>query len=147
MCWSVWPWRTSPSGPQVTRRWPSPSWPRSSSAARDLRGSCSSRPWVSSYCSSSFISVTAARARPGADPDPSHFRLGRRLSRLPRPSFLPVENMSQIRERREVVGENQHLILGGLVEDSAFAGGGLLGRHVEDRSPFRIFQVERMEHH
>ena len=40
--WSGFSWHTLPSGPRVMRRWPWSSWPPSSSAARDLRGYCSS---------------------------------------------------------------------------------------------------------
>ena len=44
------------------------------------------------------------------------------------------------------MGEDQGVLLCRQVEDPVFAGGGLLGKHVEDRDPFRMLQVEGVEH-
>ena len=54
--------------------------------------------------------------------------------------------MPQVWVGREVVGEDQGVLLCRQVEDPVFAGGGLLGKHVEDRDPFRMLQVEGVEH-
>ncbi len=54
--------------------------------------------------------------------------------------------MPQIGEGREVVGEDQGVLLCGEVEDPVFARGGQIGKHIEDRGPLRILQVERVEH-
>jgi hypothetical protein len=57
------------------------------------------------------------------------------------PSFLFLVDTSQIREGREMVGEDQGVLFRRKVEDSALAIGSLLGKHVEDRGPLRILEV------
>ena len=44
------------------------------------------------------------------------------------------------------MGEKQGFLICCQVEDPVFAGGGLLGKRVEDRDPFRMLQVEGVEH-
>ena len=74
------------------------------------------------------------------------FELGLReppicLDRLPLPSSLFLAHMPQVGEGREMVSEDQGVLLYRKIKDPAFAGGGLLGKHVEDRSPLRVLQV------
>jgi hypothetical protein len=44
------------------------------------------------------------------------------------------------------VSEDQSVLLCRQVEDPVFAGGGLLGKHMEDRGPFQMLQVKGVEH-
>jgi hypothetical protein len=44
------------------------------------------------------------------------------------------------------VSEDQSVLLCRQVEDPVFAGGGLLGKHIEDRGPFQMLQVKGVEH-
>ena len=79
------------------------------------------------------------------------FELGLRdppicLDRLPLPSSHFLVHMPQVGEGREMVSEDQGVLLYRKIKDPAFAGGGLLGKHVEDRSPFRVLQVEGVQH-
>jgi hypothetical protein len=68
------------------------------------------------------------------------------LDRLPLPSLLLLTDKPQVGEGREMMGEDQGVLLCRQVEDPVFAGEGLLGKHVEDRGPFRMLQVKRVEH-
>src|SRR5829696_3473733 len=68
------------------------------------------------------------------------------FDRLPPPSLLLLTDMPQVGEGRKMVGEDQSVLLCCQVEDPVFAGGGLLGKHVEDRGPFRMLQVKGVEH-
>ena len=60
--------------------------------------------------------------------------------------MLLLVDVPQVREGREMVGEDQGILFCRKVEDLALAGRSLLGKHVEDGGPLRILQVEWVEH-
>src|SRR5215213_5895081 len=68
------------------------------------------------------------------------------LERLPPPSLPLLAYMPQVGEGREMVGEDQSVLLCCKIEDATLAGRSLLGNHVEDGGPPRIFQMEWVEH-
>ena len=45
-----------------------------------------------------------------------------------------------------MVGEDQSILLCRKIEDATLAGGGLLGKYVENWEPFRMLQVKGVEH-
>src|SRR5215208_2658030 len=65
---------------------------------------------------------------------------------LPAPSLLLLADVPQVGEGREMVGEDQSVLLCRQVEDATLAGGGLPGKYVENRGPFRMLQVKGVEH-
>jgi hypothetical protein len=68
------------------------------------------------------------------------------LDWLPLPSLLLLTDMPQVGKGREMESEDQGVLLCRQTEDPVFAGKSLLGKHVEDRSPFWVLQVKRVEH-
>ncbi len=68
-----------------------------------------------------------------------------RSNRLPPPRLLVRDHMAQAR-KYEVVDEHQDLLSGRLFEEPSPGGDGLFRQEIKGRVPFRMLQMDGMDH-